>query len=69
MDTSHTSQERAALVAWHLAHGESLTLFNVMDLTGLTYDRSRHFMSELSRVIPIYSEDGLWMVAAMRETA
>ncbi|MCJ7830937.1 MAG: hypothetical protein MUP86_00215 [Dehalococcoidia bacterium] len=62
-----TAQERSALVAWHLAHGEALTVAAVIALTGLSYDRSRHLMAELSRVLPIYSEDGFWQVAEIRE--
>jgi hypothetical protein len=39
----------------------------LMSLTGLTADRCRHLMYELSRVLPIYYEDGYWQVCAMKE--
>ena len=62
-----TPQERAALIAWHLAHGEALCPEALMSLTGLTADRCRHLMYELSRVLPIYYEDGYWQVCATKE--
>lgn len=63
-----TAQERAALVAWHLAHGEAMTIYNVIDLTGLGYEGARTMMYALSRVLPIYYDDGCWVVAYIRES-
>lgn len=65
-------RERAALVAWHIAHGESLTVANVMSLTGLSHSGAYRLMSDLARVLPIYQERerpeaGHWQVISLRE--
>jgi DNA-binding IclR family transcriptional regulator len=65
-------RERAALVAWHIAHGESLTVANVMSLTGLSYSGAHRMMTDLARVLPIYQErerpePGRWQVVSLRE--
>jgi hypothetical protein len=62
-----TPQERAALVAWHLAHGEAMTTRQVAELTGLAIGGSYRLMNALSRVLPIYRADGVWQVCAMQE--
>jgi hypothetical protein len=53
-----TPSERVALVVWWLAHGQCLTTRQISSLTGLTDRGSRLMVERLSRVIPIYSEDG-----------
>jgi hypothetical protein len=64
-----TPQERAALVAWHLAHGEAMTTRQVSELTGLSIWSAYRLMRALPRVLPIYrDDDGFWQVCALRET-
>lgn len=64
----YTAQERAALVAWHLAHGEGMRTVDVVLLTGLSFRGARYLMCRLSRVIPIYQdEDGFWQVCSIKE--
>jgi hypothetical protein len=63
-----TSQERAALIAWHLAHGEAMTTLQVSELTGSSRQGAYKLMIALSRVLPIYQdENGFWQVCALRE--
>jgi len=63
-----TITERAALVTWHLCHGESLQTRKVAEMTGLTMQGAWQLMQRLSRTIPIYqSEQGYWRVCAFRE--
>ena len=68
MDTDFTAQERAALITWHLAHGEGLQTRDIVKLTGLTRQGAWELMQHLSRVIPIYQDDtDTWVVCAMLE--
>ena len=63
-----TITERAALVAWHLAHGEIMQTRDVAELTGLSMWGAWHLMLRLSRVIPVYQTgDGFCQVCALRE--
>lgn len=64
----YTGQERAALIAWHLAHGEAMRTVDVVELTGLERQGAWKLMCRLSRVLPIYQDDcGFWQVNATRE--
>jgi hypothetical protein len=64
----YTAQERAALVAWHLAHGEVMTTAEVASVTGLSWAGAWHLMNRLSRVLPIYrDESGVWAVCVLNE--
>jgi hypothetical protein len=63
-----TITERAALVTWHLAHGEGMTTTNAAEMAELTYDGAYKLMRRLSRVLPIYQNDsGVWCVCALQE--
>lgn len=63
-----TITERAALIAWHLAHGESMQTRDVAEMTGLTFSGAWRLMDRLSRTLPIYqTSDGLWQTCAMLE--
>ena len=62
-----TITERAALVAWHLAHGEQLETVQVAAMTGLTRQGAWHLMQRLSRVLPIYQSGDAWQVCILRE--
>jgi len=53
-------QQRAALVAWWLAHGEGLRTTDVARLTGLSREGAYHLLVALSEVLPIY-QDGHWI--------
>ena len=62
--------ERAALIAWHLAHGEAMRTSDVVMMTGLERQGAWKLMCRLSRVLPIYQDDcGFWQVNVMREAA
>jgi len=52
--------ERAALVAWHLAHGEGMTIADIADMVGVHRSTARRMMMKLARVLPIIHEDGFW---------
>ena len=63
-----TITERAALVTWHLAHGEAMQTRDVANLTGLGMAGAWILMQRLSRAIPIYQDDrGFWIVCTCRE--
>jgi hypothetical protein len=62
-----SSQERAALVAWQLACGKSLTSQHVAELTGLTERGAYDLVSRLARVLPIQRQIA-WTVAHLRES-
>jgi len=63
-----TSQERAALIAWHLAHGEAMRTTDIAELAEITWDGASKLMNRLSRVLPIYRDDsGFWQAGACRE--
>lgn len=67
-DLPDTITERAALVVWHLAHGESMQTRDVANMTGLTRQGAWDLMQRLSRVIPIYLAEGdIWQVCAALE--
>ena len=68
MSEPDTITERAALVTWHLVHGESMQTKDVAELTGLSINGAYRLMIRLSRVIPIYQDqDDRWQVCALRE--
>ena len=66
-DNDYTPQEKAALVAWHLAHGEGMRTADVQALTGLSWRGAYNLMCRLSRVLPICrgQYDGRWQHALM----
>jgi hypothetical protein len=67
-DCDKTPSERAALVVWHLAHGDAFRTADAARMTGLSWDGADRLLGTLSRVIPIYQDDkGMWQVLAMRE--
>jgi hypothetical protein len=62
------SQERAALVAWHLAHGDAFRTREAAQMTGLSHSGALKLMCRLSRILPICQDNlGFWQVLAMRE--
>lgn len=64
-----TPQERAALVAWHLAHGDAMLTSQVAELAGITQSGALKLMTGLSRVLPIYQNDDLfWEVIEARQS-
>ena len=50
------------------AHGDGMTIADVMTLTGMNYKKAWDMMAAISRVIPIYNDRGVWQVCAVRET-
>jgi len=66
--TDQTPEERAALVTWHLSHGDAFKTAEVCRMTGLTRQGAYRLLCKLSRVIPVYQdESGVWQVLAYRE--
>lgn len=69
-EREYTAQQRSALVAWHLAHGEGLRLADVQNLTALSRQGASDLMDLLCNVLPIYRDDcGVWQVCFMTEIA
>jgi len=66
-ESKYTPREKVALVVWHLAHGDGLSTASVADMTGLTRQGAWELMICLSRVLPIYQDNGVWQVCALRE--
>jgi hypothetical protein len=62
-----TPEERAALLVWHLAHGEAVTVHYAAQVTGLGYHGAYRLLKGISRVVPIYDDEGIWQVVVMRE--
>ena len=59
--------ERIGLIVWQLAHGEALTVNQVADIAGITYQGAWRMLEKLSRAIPILCFGGEWMPAVMAE--
>ena len=60
-------EERAALLVWHLAHGDAFSTTDAAKMTGLSPQGARRLLASLSRVVPIYQDGRLWQVLAMWE--
>jgi hypothetical protein len=56
----YTPQERAAVVAWHLAAGACLSTAEVARRTGLTVRGAYFLMDAVSRVAPVINDNGRW---------
>lgn len=54
------TRERAAYVAFWLAEGREFTTRQVAERTGLTVRGALYLLRAISRVIPIYEENGIW---------
>jgi len=63
-----TTTEAAALLAWHLAHGEAIGNAEASELTGLSQEGARQMLCRLCRVLPILFHNGRWMAVALLET-
>ena len=67
-EEDYTPQEKAALVTWHLAHGEGMRTVDVAAMVGIARQNAWAMMCRLSRVIPIYQDpDGFWVVCYVGE--
>ena len=61
-------QQRAALVAWHLAHDEGLRTADVARLTGISWTGAKQLLCILSLSLPIYQDDQhVWQVLVIKE--
>ena len=60
MPDSPRPQQRAALLAWYLAHGERLTVAQAARLTRLDRVNAWRLLLSLARVIPVTCEAGIW---------
>lgn len=61
MDSCTT--ERVAMVAWRLVHGGALTTAEAAQLAGIGYHGARAMLDKMSRVLPIFEDDGQWRLA------
>lgn len=65
-EADYTPQEKAALVTWHLAHGEGMRTVDVAAMTGLTWRSAYDLMCRLSRVLPICQDNAsVWVLAVV----
>ena len=54
------ARERAAYVAFWLAEGREFSTAQVAERTGLTFSGALRLLKMISRVIPIYEDNGIW---------
>ena len=59
-ETNMVTRERAAYVAFWLAQGREFSTRQVAERTGLTFSGALRLLKAISRVIPIYEENGIW---------
>jgi hypothetical protein len=57
-----TAIEASATVMLHLSRGETLTPKMVAALTGFSPKKAWELLAEMSRVAPIFSDDGIWQM-------
>lgn len=58
-----TPTERVAVILWHIAIlKEELTTAQVATLSGLSMRAARRMMCAISRKVPIYKDDGVWVL-------
>ena len=57
-----TPRERAGHIMFRLGRGEHLTVRQVVIEYGISRQAAYKTLSDLSRVNPIYSDEGLWRV-------
>lgn len=55
-----TPVERAAHLTMRLMRGESLTARQVAEQYSICRKAGQEVLSRMSRVVPIYSDDGVW---------
>ena len=56
----YTAQERAALITLEIFAGAELTTAEIAQRVGVTYQGARAMMDKISRVVPVYVDNGLW---------
>lgn len=52
--------ERAALVAWRLAHGEAMSTDDAAAMVGVARSTAHEMLCKMARVLPIRCYNGLW---------
>jgi hypothetical protein len=63
----------AGLLAWHLAHGDAITVYQASELTGLTPSGARQMLYRLSATLPLVfvpnyrGRTGAWMLETLQE--
>jgi len=62
-----TTTEAAALLVWHLSHGDVLTAQEAAQMLGLSRQGAWSLLCRISRVVPIYENDGYWQVISLQE--
>lgn len=65
----YSDQERAAVLAWHLAHGARFTSEQAGALVGLSRKSACRLLNLMARVLPLVLErrGALWYWSQMRE--
>jgi len=56
----YTAQERAALITHKLAMGAEMSTAEIAKRTGTTASAASYLISKISRVTPVYHDDGKW---------
>lgn len=59
--------ERAALVAWRLAHGDAMSTEDAARLVGVARSTAYEMLCKMARVLPIRRYNGLWEAAFLAE--
>lgn len=64
-----TSIRRTALITYRLAHGEALSVRQVVQMTGLTPSGARNMLRAISNVLPVYydAQERAWQLVTLQE--
>ena len=54
--------ERAAIVTARLLAGRAMTVREVAEAVELTHSGAAKLLARISRVLPVYDEDGVWRI-------
>ena len=59
--------ERAAIVAWELARGKTLTTEAVAEMVGICYHSAYRMLCKIARVTPVVDEFGSWKAIPLED--
>jgi hypothetical protein len=65
MDDDMVVTEKAGLIGFHLGTGQTYTVDEVADLTGLSRHGAYQLLIKMSRSVPILSENGIWFAVSL----
>ena len=66
-EREYTAQGRALIVLYWLMKGDSMTIGNVMSLTGLSRSAAYRLMGIVCYHVPVYKEGRVWQMYSLRE--